>query len=168
MIRVILLFVAGAALTLLPGDAPAGCKNVIIQKQAVIAYQPVYQAATYQVGAELRTHSSDERIAELVFQKIQAQQLKFAAQPESMPLTVAPEADRWALTKKHCQACHLTNENAKAALDMSDFAAISCDQKLDAIAACLDGAMPKGKPLPPDVLGNLLGEWAGANTVQVP
>jgi hypothetical protein len=168
MTRILILLLAGVGVTLLPGDSPrAGCRSVVAvhHKQAAVVFAPQYaQPYYYSVGAPLQYAAMKEQIkAEL---RAEAQQLQAAPTPDALPITA--EVDRWSLTKKYCQSCHLTNENARAALDMSDFSAISCDQKLDAIAACLDGAMPKGKPLPPDVLGNLLGEWAGAKTVQIP
>lgn len=160
MNRIMLLLVAGVALCLSPRHcADAGCHAVAIKKQAVVAYTPVVAPYYWSVGANLQTQASEERIANLVIQKLQAQQ---QTAPERLPLTA--EVDNWALVKANCAGCHSTNEKAKEHVDMTDLSALTCEQKLACIAAVLDGKMPKGKKLDPQQLGNLLGEFSGAET----
>ena len=169
-LRLAMILVAGVVFALLPrGAAPAGCRVVALShhKQAAIVYQPAYaQPYLYQVGAEFRTAASEDRIANLVVQKLQAQQLTAQPQqaPQTLPLTA--EVDRWALVKANCAGCHTTNEKAVAHIDMTDLAALTCEQKLAMAAAVLDGKMPPKKQLEPSVLGNLLGEIVGAQTVE--
>ena len=169
-LRLAMILVAGVVFALLPrGAAPAGCRVVALahHKQAAIVYQPNYaQPYLYQVGGDLRAAASEERIANLVFQKLQAQQLSAPAQqiPQTLPLTV--EVDRWALVKATCVDCHTTKEAAVAYVDMNDLAALSCEQKIAMVRAVLDGKMPPKKQLDPTVLGNLLGEIVGAETVE--
>lgn len=167
MTRFMLLFVAGAALSLLPGDAPAGCHAVAIKKQAIVAYQPVYaQPYYYSVGANLQAAASEERIANLVIQKLQAQQ---QTAPQALPLTA--EVDRWANTKQVCAGCHTTGAEAMGAVDMTDFSALTCEQKISAIKNMVEGKMPppsSGKKVSAEQLGQLIGEFSGADNVTQP
>jgi len=167
MTRILTILLAGAALALLPGDvSPAGCRPVAFvhhQKQAAVVFAPVVAAPYYySVGAPLQYAAMKEQIkAEL---RAEAQQLQAAPTPETLPITA--EADRWALVKGKCAGCHQTNENAKAAVDMGDLSSLSCETKLKMAAAVLDGKMPPKKQLDPSVIGNLLGEIVGAETVE--
>lgn len=165
MNRILLFVVAVAALCLSPRHcADAGCRHIaVVQKQAAVAYAPVQQPYYWAVGQSLQDDARAERIANLVIQKLQAQQ---QTAPETLPLTA--EVDRWALVKANCQSCHTTNQKAMEAVDMTDLEALSCEQKLACIAAVLDGKMPKGKKLDPQTLGNLLGEFSGAETAHTP
>lgn len=169
-LRLAMILVAGVVFALLPrGAAPAGCRVVALShhKQAAIVYQPSYaQPYLYQVGGDLRTAASEERIASLVFQKLQAQQLQASATPTPQTLPLTAEVDRWALVKATCVDCHTTKEAAKNHVDMSDLASLTCEQKLGMVRAVLDGKMPPKKQLDPSVLGNLLGEIVGAETVE--
>jgi cytochrome c553 len=168
MTRILILLLAGSALALLPGDvAPAGCRHVAVrhvQVQPLVAFTPAYPQHYYAVGAPYQYEAIKQQIkAEL---RAEQQQLQAAPTPEALPLTTAP--DKWALARASCVGCHMTNENAKAAIDMSDLSALTCEQKLACIAAVLDGKMPKGKKLDPQTLGNLLGEFSGAETAHTP
>lgn len=169
MNRILLLGVAGSALFLLPGDcADAGCRHVQVvqQLQAAVQYQPVYGSPYYySVGANLQTQASEERIAALVIQKLQAQQ-QTAPAPQTLPLTA--EVDRWQLVKANCQSCHTTNQAAMEHVNMTDLSALSCEQKLACIAAMLDGRMPKGKQIDSQTFANILGEFSGAETAHSP
>lgn len=172
MTRILILLVAGSALTLLPGDSvDAGCKSVFVQKQAVVAYQPVYNSPyLYSVGTGLQLRAAIEVAKEELRAEMRAMQSNSPGNSESSPerLPITAEVDRWRLVKANCQGCHTTNENASAAMDMSSLADLSCEDKLACIAAVLDGKMPKGKKLDPQSLGNLLGEFSGAETAHVP
>ena len=162
MNRMMLLLVAGVALCLSPRHcADAGCHAVAIKKQAVVAYTPVVAPYYWSVGANLQAQASEERIANLVIQKLQAQQ---QTAPERLPLTA--EADRWALVKANCQGCHITDKEAIAAVDMSILDDLNCSTKLKMAAAVLDSKMPPKKQLDPTIIGNLLGEIVGAETVE--
>ena len=162
--RFMLLLLAGVALCLSPRHcADAGCHAVAIKKQAIVAYTPIVAPYYYAVGQNLQAAASEERIANLVIQKLQAQQ---QTAPQSLPLTA--EVDRWSLVKANCAGCHTTNQTAMEAVDMTDLDALTCEQKLACIAAVLDGVMPKGKKLDPQSLGNLLGEFSGASTAHQP
>lgn len=175
--RVLLLLLA-AALALLPlsGSGQAGCRPIVShhRQQLVVGYTPVYQPPqTYYVGQQLQMNAQEDRLAQktakLVLEQLRAQALQapaeqVPAEPERMPLTA--EVDRWALVKKNCAGCHSTSEKAMASVDMTDLSALDCETKLAMIAACLDNKMPPKKPLAADALGQLLGEIAGAETVQ--
>lgn len=166
MTRILTILLAGAALALLPGDvAPAGCRHVAVhhQKQAAVVFAPQYgNGYLYQVGAPLQYRAMIEQAkAEL---RAEAQALQAAPTPETLPITA--EIDRWALVKKNCQSCHLTNESAEESVDMSSLADLSCETKLAMAAAILDSKMPPKKQLDPSVIGNLLGEIVGAETVE--
>lgn len=173
----LLLSVASFALLPLTGSGRAGCRSVVAhhQQQLVVGYTPAYPAQSYYVGGQLQLQASEDRIAQkaaaLVVQQLTAQALKAeqsppVPQPETLPLTA--EVDRWALVKASCVGCHATNEKAREAMDMTDLSALTCEQKLACIAAVLDGRMPKSKKLDPQTLGNLLGEFAGAETAHQP
>ena len=173
------LLAAGVVLFPLPGsNAPAGCRAVVHhrhQQQAAVVFQPVYQQPYwYSVG-------QNYQIAAIVQETLKAQQLlqnqqqlNYSApspqcpdgtcqtpQPQTLPLT-APSP--LSLMAKNCQGCHTTNEKAQAAFDMSDLATLTCEQKLAAIAATVDGRMPKGRQLSAQDLGDLIGQLSGAET----
>jgi hypothetical protein len=176
--RILLLGVAGSALFLLPGDcADAGCRHVQVvqQLQAAVQYQPVYaQPYLYSVGANLQTQASEERIAALVIQKLNAQQLTTSANnsqtshnlpaPQTLPLTA--EVDRWQLVRNRCAGCHETNAKAKEAISFSgELESLTCEQRLNAIRQLVDGSMPKGKPVTAEELGDLIGTFSGSEKV---
>lgn len=167
MIRTAILLVAGVALCLSPRHcADAGCHAVAIKKQAVVAYTPVVAPYYWSVGANLQTAASEERIANLVIQKLQAQQ---QTAPERLPLTA--EVDRWANTKQVCAGCHTTGAEAMGAVDMTDFSALTCEQKISAIKNMVEGKMPppsSGKKVSAEQLGQLIGEFSGADNVTQP
>lgn len=163
MNRIILLIVAGAALSLVPGDAPAGCHAVAIKKQAVVAYTPVVTPYYYSVGTNLQLRAAIEIAKEELRAEMRAEQ---QTAPERLPLTA--EVDRWALVKANCAGCHSTNQAAMEHVDMSDLSALSCETKLAMAAAVLDSKMPPKKQLDPSVIGNLLGEIVGAETAHNP
>lgn len=174
----LLLLVAAIALLPLSGAGQAGCRPIVShhrQELRVVGYTPVYQPQTYYVGQQLQLNAQEDRLAQktakLVMEQLRAQALQAPAQPEApqpetLPLTA--EVDRWALVKSSCAGCHTNNEKAVEAMDMSDLSALTCEQKLACIAAVLDGRMPKSKKLDPQTLGNLLGEFAGAETAHQP
>lgn len=169
MTRILILLVAGAALTLLPGDAPAGCHAVHVQKQAVVAYQPVYNSPyLYQVGTGLQLRAAIEVAKEELRAEMRAMQLNSPGNPESSPerLPITAEVDRWQLVRSKCKACHDTNQAAKEAFDLSgDLETLTCEQRLNAIRQVVDGSMPKGKPLSPEELGDLIGAFSGSEKV---
>lgn len=175
------LFAACLVLLPLPGAGKAGCRAVVHhqhQQQAAVVFQPVYQQPYwYSVG-------QNYQIAAIVQETLKAQQLlqnqqqlNYSApappcpdgtcptpqpQPQTLPLTAEP--DQWALVKSNCAGCHSTNEKAMAHVDMTDLSLLTCEQKLACMAAVLDGKMPLKKTLDPQILGNLLGEFAGAES----
>ena len=163
MIRFLTIIAAVVALACLDGHSKAGCHAVAIKKQAIVAYQPVYAPYVYQVGENLQLRAAIEIAKEELRAEMRASQ---QTAPERLPLTA--EVDRWQLVKANCAGCHTTNETAKQHIDMTDLAALTCEQKLACIAAVLDGKMPKGKKLDPQSLGNLLGEFSGAETAHQP
>lgn len=165
MIRFTIIIAAVSGLACLDGHSIAGCHAVAIKKQAVVAYTPVYQPYYYSVGANLQAQASEERIANLVIQKLQAQQ---QTAPERLPLTA--EVDRWANTKQVCAGCHATNADALAAFDMADFSVLTCEQKLSAVRHLAQGTMPPPdkKQITPEQRGQIIGEFAGANNVDQP
>jgi len=165
----ILILVAGAALTLLPGDAPAGCHPVQIQKQAFVGYAPVYgQPYLYSVGQGYQLRAAIEVAKEELRAEMRAMEHSAPESPDNSPerLPITAEVDRWQLVKANCQSCHVTNAKAMEAVDMTSLEDLSCETKLAMIAACLDGTMPKSKKLDPSDLGQLLGEISGAKTVE--
>lgn len=179
MKKFLCLFLAiGFALPPLPGaTARAGCRHVkvvAVQQQAVVAYQPAVQPYFWAVGSQLQEDAAAQRIANKVMALLAAQPQQLTAQcpdgtcptPQTLPLTAAP--DRWALVKANCAGCHSTNEKAMAYVDMTDLSLLTCEQKLACMAAVLDGKMPLKKTLDPQILGNLLGEFAGAETAHQP
>lgn len=170
MIKWLLLAVACLVLTPLQGSLDAGCHAVAIQQQAVVAYQPIVAPLYYSVGHDLQTKASEERIANLVIQKLQSAQLNsqtsLDSSPQTLPLTA--EVDRWQLVKANCAGCHTTNQAAMEHFNMTSLADLSCEQKLACIAAMLDGRMPKGKQIDSQTFANILGEFSGAATAHTP
>lgn len=158
---ILCLVASSVALSHLPRGARAGCNPVVIRKQAIVSYQQFYTpfAYTYAVGQQLQVESQEERIANLVVQKLQAQQ-------QQVPQTMRQSPpDRWSLVRQNCVKCHTeTNEKAIAALYMGDLDALDWESRLAMIRMVLDGKMPKNKPLDPAVIGNLLGQIANAET----
>lgn len=165
MMRWLLLAVSCVVALPLQGSSDAGCRHVqVVQQQAVVAYQPVAQPYYWSVAQNLQDDAKAERIANLVIQKLQAQQ---QAAPERLPLTA--EVDRWELVKANCASCHAgTNVKATESVDMTDLAALTCEQKLVCIASMLDGRMPKGKQIDSQTFANILGEFSGAETAHSP
>ena len=165
------LFAAGLVLSPLPGAGKAGCRHVqVVQQQAVVAYQPITQPYYWSVGQSLQEDAAAERIAAKVLQLLQGQAQKLTSSacpdgtcptPRRLPLTVPAPLS---LLAKNCQGCHQSNAKAQAAFDMSDLSALTCEQKLAAIAAVVDGRMPKGKQLDAQTLGDLIGQLSGAKT----
>ncbi len=162
-----ILCLAFMAMACNPSSTPAGCRHVQVvqQLQAAVQYQPVYaQPYLYSVGANLQTQASEERIAALVIQKLQAAQQQTAPAPQTLPLTA--EVDRWQLVRNKCQGCHSTSEAAKTAFDLSgDLETLTCEQRLNAIRQLVDGSMPKGKPVTAEELGDLIGTFSGSEKV---
>ena len=200
-----ILCLAFMAMACNPSSTPADCRHVQVvqQLQAAVQYQPVYTPYLYAVGSNLQTQASEERIANLVIQKLQAQQLKAPRKygepltkqqcldlaseyegtaaafpddeppavpaPQTLPLTA--EVDRWANTKQVCAGCHTTGADAMAHVNMADFSALTCEQKLSAIRNMVEGKMPppkSGKVLSAEQLGQIIGEFAGADNVTQP
>lgn len=167
MIRKLPIIVATAIIVgCLGAYVYAGCHTVTVRKPPVVAYTPVYQPYYYSVGQNLQLRAAIEIAKEELRAEMRASQQVSEAGPEQLPLTA--EVDRWALVKANCAGCHTTNEAAKNHVDMTDLSALTCEQKLACIAAVLDGEMPKGKKLDPQSLGNLLGEFSGAQTAHQP
>lgn len=161
---VVTFFAACLALAPLPGASRAGCPPVALRLKVEngVGYRQFYGNYNYAVGLNIQTDAQqarDERIANLVVQKLQAlQQQTPQTLPQSMP-------DRWSLVRANCVKCHTeTNEKAIAALYLGDLDALSCEEKLAMVRMVTDGKMPPNKPLAPDVVGNLLGQIAGATT----
>lgn len=174
MTRTILhLFLAiGAAIFPLPRGSHAGCRHVqFIHQQAAVVYQPVTQPYYWAVGSGLQEDAQAQRIAAKVLQLLQAapqaQQQTAPCPtcqtpaPQTLPLSVA---EPMSLMAQNCAGCHRTNEKANEAFNMDDLSALTCEQKLAAIAAVVDGRMPKAKQLDPATLGNLIGQLSGAET----
>lgn len=166
MIRAMLILVSGVAIALLPGDSPAGCHAVAIRKQAVVAYAPVQQPYYWAVAQNLQDDARAERIANLVIQKLQAQQ---QTAPERLPLTA--EVDSHSIIKSRCIGCHGTKAEAIAVLPAEKFLEHLTGGNIEDYQArekmvrrMLDGTMPPSGPLPGDVLGNALGQIVGAET----
>ncbi len=169
-----ILVAAGFVFTPLPRVSTAGCRHVIVQKQAVVAYQPVTVPYYWSVGSQLQETAQAERIAAKVLQLLQGQAQQLQAQPcpdgscptpQTLPLTTAP--DRWALTKQFCAGCHTTRDTAQEALSMADLSTLTCEQRITAVRKMIDGHMPpEGAKQPTaEQLGNLIGEWVNAETV---
>jgi len=166
MTRILILLVAGSACALLPRTAvDAGCHAVHVQKQAVVAYQPVYgQQYLYQVGTGLQLRAAIEVAKEELRAEMRAMNSpgNSESSPERLPLTAS--GDPYSLVNKYCVGCHSTNAKASEAFDMSSLATLTCDERLVAINAVLDGRMPKGTKIPQELIGDLLGQLSQADT----
>jgi len=181
MTRILILLVAGSACALLPRTAvDAGCHAVHVQKQAVVAYQPVYNSPyLYQVGTGLQLRAAIEVAKEELRAEMRAQQLTTSANnyqtspnlpaPERLPLNA--EVESHSIIKNTCIGCHGTNQKAIDALPAEKFLAHLTGDTLEDYQArermmvrMLDGSMPPKGPLPGDVLGNALGQIVGAET----
>lgn len=173
MTRLLILLVAGSALTLLPGDSvDAGCHAVHVQKQAVVAYQPVVAPYYYSVGQGLQLRAAIEVAKEELRAEMRAMQLNSPGNSESSPerLPLTAEVDRWANTKQVCAGCHTTDATAMEAFSMADFSLLTCEQKLGAVKHLAQGTMPPPgkKQITPEQRGQIIGEFAGANNVDQP
>ncbi len=170
----LLLLILSAALALLPlsGAGQAGCRSVAVhhgRQQLVVDYVQSYPPQTYYVGQQLQLNAQEDRLAQktakLVLEQLRAQALQAPAeatqQPERLPLTAE---DQFSLVRQFCTGCHGTNTKAAEAFDMSDLASLTCEQRVQMATSVLDGRMPKGKKIPPEVMGNLLGQILGADT----
>lgn len=165
-----LLLAACLALPPLPRVAQAGCRQVVRvhHKQAAVVFAPVYaQPYWYSVGQNYQIAAI---VQETIKQQMALQAQQLQAQPCPDGSCPTPQSQQLtapvplSLMAKNCQGCHTTNEKAQAAFDMSDLAALTCEQKLAAIAAVVDGSMPKGKQLDAQTLGDLIGQLSGAET----
>jgi hypothetical protein len=79
-----------------------------------------------------------------------------AAASATRPISPSP------LLNENCLSCH-RGEQAKGGVRFD--VALSSEQRLAAMRAVLTGEMPKGKPLAPDVLGELLLEISQSSSV---
>jgi cytochrome c553 len=68
------------------------------------------------------------------------------------PAQVQAFTTQGGVTVAKCAGCHSTNPQAQAAMSFSNLAALSCDQRIQAINAIVSDRMPKapGQPLTPD------------------
>ncbi len=65
------------------------------------------------------------------------------------------------LLQQNCVKCHTDNADAKSHLDMS--APLTVEQKLRSIAEIMQGHMPKGKTLDPQVRADLVAELSNVS-----
>ncbi len=164
VVLISVIAVGCATLSLPRRESQAGCRAVAVRKELAVAYQPVYgQQLYYSVGLPLQYQALKEQIKA----ELRAEQLNHPAIPESSPetLPLSVAEDKWALVRGHCVSCHTVKEEAKAALDMSDLDALTCEQKLACIREIVDGTMPKNKPLDGAAIGDLIGTFSGSDKV---
>lgn len=146
---------------LLPTAAVAGHCRVSVRSRAVVRSQvvqelvPIPVQQVYQVGESVQEDALAERIAARVLAKLEAQ-------------TAAQATAATTLVQQHCSKCHSGGpEAAKGGIDLTGD--LDCETRLHAIRMLLanDPArrMPKGKELDPQVLGDLIGELAGVETL---
>lgn len=154
-------------------DANAGHhKQVVVQKQVFVAtpiavpvgvpvapYSGVYYEQTNKVAAP-PPKSAEEIFADKVLAIIEAKQ--------SGHVNALGKITEFG---QHCASCH-TSAAAEQFQDgrpvFGSLAALTNEQRLGAIAAAASGAMPKGKKLTPDQLGNLILELSAKAEPEVP
>lgn len=143
----------------LPALALAGhCPNVrarAVVVQAVQYAQPAY----YQVGQDLQSDALAERVAAKVLARLEA---KLGTGTPPAPDT----APALSLVVQNCAQCH-SGATPKGDLDLTTGVdGMPCEQRLLAIKMLVNedesARMPKGHPLDPQVLGDLIGIFAGA------
>lgn len=164
--RIVTALLVAILAALLPRGLQAGCQTVHVRhfrNQAIVVNQPYAQSYLYQVGAPLQIEASAEKTADLIWEKLTAKmQAGGQADAVTMPLTVA--GDRFSLVRANCVGCHTTNAKASEAFDMTSLETLTCEQRVQMATSVLDGRMPKGKKLAPNVMGDLLGQILGADT----
>ncbi len=81
-----------------------------------------------------------------------------------MPGLPPPPVPVGPLTEYHatsCAQCHSPGGKGFSRIDLTNLAALTCDQRLSAARAVLGGAMPRGIKITDDARGNLVEELIG-------
>lgn len=132
--------------------------------QPVIALNQVYPPSYYSVGAAIQEEAIAERVASLVLQKLAtATTGEQPAGPQPIPGEHA-QLNQSAVNAS-CVDCHGGPKGTKGGLNFTNLAALDCETRLQAITAVLEQRMPPNKALEPDVVGDVLHDFATAAAV---
>jgi hypothetical protein len=140
-----------SGLTVVPFAVPVATPVAVVQPGGVY-YAVVPQGA----GDDARLRAEFEE-----FKRWRATQRVTNTTPSKATATLS-EGNPSPLLNANCLACHRGGQSKGGVrLDIS----LSNEQRLAAIRAVVSGEMPKGKPLAPDVLGELLLELSQSSSV---
>ena len=132
-----------SGLTVVPFAVPVATPVAVVQPGGVY-YAVVPQGA----GDDVKLRAEFEE-----FKRWRKSQLVANSTPSEVTTTPSGQVSPSPLFVANCLACH-RGRQAKGGVRLD--VALSSEQRLAAIRAVLSGEMPKGKPLAPDVLGELL------------